>query len=94
MQHEDAYSHVCLIESRYMDCESDFYKGAYGLYLAAKEAAEKAEEIQVSNYLQLLYPMECCLSKSSVTSVEAAKHRKFLINFLKLFGFLCFYIHI
>ncbi|GFU34925.1 hypothetical protein NPIL_459661, partial [Nephila pilipes] len=43
MQHEDAYSHVCRIESRYMDLESDFYKGAYGLYLAAKEAAEKAE---------------------------------------------------
>ncbi|GFT98025.1 hypothetical protein NPIL_21531 [Nephila pilipes] len=41
MQHEDAYSHVCHIESRYMDRESNFYKGAYGLYLAAKEAAEK-----------------------------------------------------
>ncbi|GFU28134.1 hypothetical protein NPIL_315131 [Nephila pilipes] len=40
MQHEDTYSHVCHIESRYMDRESDFYKGAYGLYLAAKEAAE------------------------------------------------------
>ncbi|GFT04925.1 hypothetical protein NPIL_704871 [Nephila pilipes] len=26
-----------------MDRESDFYKGAYGLYLAAKEAAEEAE---------------------------------------------------
>ncbi|GFU34476.1 hypothetical protein NPIL_494131 [Nephila pilipes] len=43
MQHEDAYSHVCHIESRYMDRESDFYKGAYGLYLTAKEAAEEAE---------------------------------------------------
>ncbi|GFT98839.1 hypothetical protein NPIL_213511 [Nephila pilipes] len=43
MQHEDAYSHVCHIESRYMDRESDFYKGAYGLYLAAKEAAEEAD---------------------------------------------------
>ncbi|GFU36053.1 hypothetical protein NPIL_118101 [Nephila pilipes] len=43
MQHEDAYFHVCHIESRYMDRKSDFYKGAYGLYLAAKEAAEKAE---------------------------------------------------
>ncbi|GFS50335.1 hypothetical protein NPIL_192801 [Nephila pilipes] len=40
-QHEDAYSHVCHIESRYMDRESDFYKGAYGLYLASKEAAEE-----------------------------------------------------
>ncbi|GFS83597.1 hypothetical protein NPIL_268941 [Nephila pilipes] len=44
MQHEDAYSHVCHIESRYMDRESDFYKGAYGLYLTAKEAAEEAED--------------------------------------------------
>ncbi|GFS63207.1 hypothetical protein NPIL_336631 [Nephila pilipes] len=43
MQHEDAYSHVCHMESRYMDRESDFYKGAYGLYLAVKEAAEQAE---------------------------------------------------
>ncbi|GFT81882.1 hypothetical protein NPIL_51351 [Nephila pilipes] len=42
-QHEDAYSHVCHIESRYMDRESDFYKGAYGLYLASKEAAEEVE---------------------------------------------------
>ncbi|GFT73223.1 hypothetical protein NPIL_162021 [Nephila pilipes] len=43
MQHEDAYSHVCHIESRYIDRESDFYKGTYGLYLTAKEAAEEAE---------------------------------------------------
>ncbi|GFU09520.1 hypothetical protein NPIL_72941 [Nephila pilipes] len=48
MQHEDAYSHVCHIESRYMDRESDFYKGAYGLYLAAKEAAEEAESEYLS----------------------------------------------
>ncbi|GFS47329.1 hypothetical protein NPIL_418421 [Nephila pilipes] len=45
MQHEDAYSHVCHIESRYMDRKSDFYKGAYGLYLTAKEAVEEAEDI-------------------------------------------------
>ncbi|GFU30041.1 hypothetical protein NPIL_514621 [Nephila pilipes] len=45
MQHEDAYSHAGHIESRYMDRESDFYKGAY---LAAKEAAEKAEDEYLS----------------------------------------------
>ncbi|GFT11040.1 hypothetical protein NPIL_181111, partial [Nephila pilipes] len=70
MQHEDAYSHVCHIESRYMDRESDFYKGAYGLYLTAKEAAEEAEDSSRAAYSLL----------SSVLYFRAVSANGFLEN--------------
>ncbi|GFT36842.1 hypothetical protein NPIL_91221 [Nephila pilipes] len=69
MQHEDTYSHVCHIESRYMDRESDFCKGAYRLYLAAKEAAKKAEA--VANNSQQREPR----NSDILTQTEARRNR-------------------
>ncbi|GFS41685.1 hypothetical protein NPIL_16361 [Nephila pilipes] len=63
MQHEDAYSHVCHIESRYMDRESDFYKGAYGFYLTAKEAAEEAEANAHRTVEGLRLDVESCVQR-------------------------------
>ncbi|GFU23959.1 hypothetical protein NPIL_256441 [Nephila pilipes] len=75
MQHEDAYSHVCRIESRYMDGESDFYKGAYGLYPAAKEAAEKAEAAVANN------PQQRALRDSDIPAqTETRRNRDYLYN--------------
>ncbi|GFT67428.1 hypothetical protein NPIL_409481 [Nephila pilipes] len=75
MQHEDAYSHVCHIESRYMDRESDFYKGEYELYLAAKEAAEETEAA-VSNNPQQRAPRDSDIP----TQTEAGRNRDYRYN--------------
>ncbi|GFU26196.1 hypothetical protein NPIL_27091, partial [Nephila pilipes] len=75
MQHEDAYSHVCHIESRYMDRESDFYKGAYGLYLTAKEAAEEAEAAVANN------PQQRAPRDSDITTqTETGRNRDYHYN--------------
>ncbi|GFS93547.1 hypothetical protein NPIL_249851 [Nephila pilipes] len=80
MQHEDAYSHVCHIESRYMDRESDFYKGAYGLYLTAKEAAEEAEAMRPRQDWKL----QSSDSKSDALSIRPRGHLHKLLYTLKL----------
>ncbi|GFT45406.1 hypothetical protein NPIL_113291 [Nephila pilipes] len=74
-QHEDAYSHVCHIESRYMDRESDFYKGAYGLYLASKEAAEEVEAAVANNNQQ-----RAPLDSDIPTQTESGRNRDYRYN--------------